>query len=84
MNKVAQLEADRLVIAEQLWEGADLPPPLNEHGVKTEWIKRCFQSGKLLPATWKRSFYNCHTKRYELFFIKWNGKSTEVKFCCLK
>jgi len=65
------LDAQREKVAEELWGGADLPAPLNEEGIRTEWVKRY----KNQPNVWVRCFRG--KTRNEIFRIKWKAKSVE-------
>ena len=72
------LDLERTKIANELWEGADLPEPLNNEGVRIDWYKR--YQGK--PNTWVRAYFN--GKDYTKFVIKWVNRTSEVKFAVIK
>lgn len=64
------LESLREKVANELWEGADLPEPLNKEGERTQWVKYKKQTN-----VWVRCFRG--KTRNEIFRIKWKSNSIE-------
>jgi hypothetical protein len=67
-----ELDLEREIVAHQLWEGADLPEPLNKEGVKLDWVKNY----KKLSNVWVRGFWD--GKHLQLFKIKWRAKCADI------
>lgn len=65
------LDLEREKVANELWDGADLPFPLSREGEKLDWVRKY----KDLQNVWVRGYWD--GKRHQLFKIKWRAKSAE-------
>ena len=58
-------------IAEELWNGSNLPEPRNKDGVRLDWVKRYRKQSNV----WVRGFWD--GERFQVFRIKWKTKTCE-------
>lgn len=66
------LDSTRMVVADLLWAGADLPEPLNKDGVRLDWVTKFRKQSNV----WVRGYWD--GKRLQIFRIKWKSKSAEI------
>ena len=66
------LDAERTKVANELWEGADLPEPLSREGFKLDWVKNY----RGVSNVWVRGYWD--GRHHQVFKIKWKSKSADV------
>ena len=69
---------ERMKVAEELLEGADILPVL-EDGQPSQWITKAYRNRKRWPAHWMRSYWCPAEKALRIFVIKWKGTTSEVE-----